>query len=199
MEKAIEKSQRVGEIDTLTDEILAISSQTNLLALNASSEASRAGAAGNGFAVVADEIRQLADNSREAVDKIREVTEDVVKNVVSLSHSSEKLLQFMNEKVMKDYQGMTELARMSQRDAAFYKDISGDLGTASIEMDQQMGDINESIAAVTDLVREIMEYMQGMERSVKDSDDNSQAVRQQMEELFRLSGVLKYTVASFRV
>ncbi len=199
LEQAIEKSQRVGEIDTLTDEILAISSQTNLLALNASIEASRAGAAGNGFAVVADEIRQLADNSREAVDKIREVTEDVVKNVVSLSHSSEKLLQFMNEKVMEDYQGMTELARMYQRDAAFYKDISGDLGTASIEMDQRMGDINESIAAVTDLVGEIMEYMQGMEQSVKDSDDNSQAVRQQMEELFRLSGVLKYTVASFRV
>ena len=66
-------------------------------------------------------------------------------------------------------------------------------------MDQRMGDINESIAAVTDLVGEIMEYMQGMEQSVKDSDDNSQAVRQQMEELFRLSGLLKYTVASFRV
>lgn len=199
LELAIERSQRVGEIDTLTDEILAISSQTNLLALNASIEASRAGEAGRGFAVVADEIRKLADNSKEAVDKIREVTDDVVQNVVFLSQSSEKLLQFMNEKVMEDYKGMAELARMYQKDAAFYNDISGALGTASIEMNQGMEEINESIVAVAALAGEIMEYMQGMEQSAKDSNGNSQAVLEQMEELFRLSELLNQTVASFRV
>lgn len=199
LELAIEKSQRVGEIDTLTDEILAISSQTNLLALNASIEASRAGEAGRGFAVVAEEIRKLADNSKEAVDKIREVTDDVVRNVLFLSQSSEKLLQFMNEKVMKDYKGMAELARMYQMDAAFYNDISGALGTASIEMNQGMEEINESIVAVAALSGEIMEYMQGMEQSAKDSNGNSQAVLGQMEELFRLSELLNQTVASFRV
>lgn len=199
LELAIERSQRVGEIDTLTDEILAISSQTNLLALNASIEASRAGEAGRGFAVVADEIRKLADNSKEAVDKIREVTDDVVQNVVFLSQSSEKLLQFMNEKVMEDYKGMAELARMYQKDAAFYNDISGALGTASIEMNQGMEEINGSIVAVAALAGEIMEYMQGMEQSAKDSNGNSQAVLEQMEELFRLSELLNQTVASFRV
>ncbi|MCI9137762.1 MAG: methyl-accepting chemotaxis protein, partial [Lachnospiraceae bacterium] len=69
LERAIADSRKVEEIDILTDEILAISSQTNLLALNASIEAARAGEAGRGFSVVADEIRQLADNSKEAVDK----------------------------------------------------------------------------------------------------------------------------------
>ncbi|MDE7238148.1 MAG: methyl-accepting chemotaxis protein, partial [Lachnospiraceae bacterium] len=81
LEQAITDSQRVHEINTLTEEILSISSQTNLLALNASIEAARAGDAGKGFAVVADEIRQLADNSKRAVDKIRQVTESVVQNV----------------------------------------------------------------------------------------------------------------------
>ncbi len=199
LEQAIEKSQRVGEIDTLTDEILAISSQTNLLALNASIEASRAGEAGRGFAVVADEIRQLADNSRAAVDKIREVTEDVVHNVQFLSQSSEKLLEFMNEKVMEDYKGMIELARTYQKDAIFYGDISGVLGTASTQMNREMEEINKAIVAVTELVGEIMEYMQGMEQSAKDSNENSRAALGQMEELFRLSGLLNQTVASFRV
>lgn len=199
LEQAIGKSQRVGEIDTLTDEILAISSQTNLLALNASIEAARAGEAGKGFSVVADEIRQLADNSKEAVDKIRKVTEDVVQNVLALSQCSEKLLQFMNEKVMEDYRSMTELARMYQSDAAFYNDVSGVLGTASTEMNQGMEEINESIVAVTSLVGEIMEYMQGMEESARNSNGNSQAVLGQMEELFRLSELLNQTVASFRV
>ncbi len=81
LEKAISDSRKVHEIDALTEEILAISSQTNLLALNASIEAARAGEAGKGFAVVAEEIRQLADHSRQAVDKIRKVTENVVQNV----------------------------------------------------------------------------------------------------------------------
>ncbi|MDE6686089.1 MAG: methyl-accepting chemotaxis protein, partial [Lachnospiraceae bacterium] len=88
LELAIADSQRVRDIDTLTEEILSISSQTNLLALNASIEAARAGEAGKGFAVVADEIRELADHSKEAVDKIRQVTESVVQNVSLLSGSS---------------------------------------------------------------------------------------------------------------
>lgn len=199
LELAIGKSQRVSEIEILADEILAISSQTNLLALNASIEAARAGEAGKGFAVVAEEIRVLADNSKVAVDKIRKVTEDVVENVVFLSQSSEKLMEFMNEKVMEDYKSMAGLARMYQKDAAFYSDVSGVLGTASIEMNQRMEEINVAISDVAALVGEITEYMHKMEQAAHDSNGNSQAVLGQMEELFRLSGLLNQTVASFKV
>lgn len=199
LEKAIIDSQRVREINTLTDEILAISAQTNLLALNASIEAVRAGEAGKGFSVVADEIRQLADNSKQAVDKIRQVTKGVVHNVAFLSESSGKLLEFMNGKVMEDYRGMTELAEVYQKDAIFYNDISEDLGAASEEMSASMAGINESIAAITDLVGEIAEFMGSMKQSAEKSNENSEAVVKQMEELFRLSESLNRTVASFRV
>ena len=199
LERAIADSQKVREIDTLTEEILAISSQTNLLALNASIEAARAGEAGKGFAVVAEEIRQLADNSREAVDKIRQVTESVVQNVSSLSDSSRQLLTFMNEKVMEDYKSMTALAKMYEKDAAFYSDISGDLGASSQEMSASMVGINESISSITALVGEIAEYMQKMGNIAETSNENSAAVVARMEELSRLSEVLKTTVASFRV
>lgn len=199
LEKAITDSRQVQEIDTLTEEILSISSQTNLLALNASIEAARAGEAGKGFAVVAEEIRQLADNSRQAVDKIRKVTESVVRNVAFLSESSGKLLEFMNGKVMDDYKGMTELAEMYQKDAAFYNDISGELGASSQEMSASMEEINESIAAITDLVGEIADSVQSVEHSAEDSDENSKAVMKQMEELFRLSELLNRTVAAFKI
>lgn len=199
LEQAIADSQRVGEIRALTEEILSISSQTNLLALNASIEASRAGEAGRGFAVVADEIRELADNSRKAVDEIRQVTEGVVKNVAFLSESSEKLLTFMSGKVMEDYQGMTELAQMYEKDAAFYSGISVDLGAASQEMNADMTEINASIVSITELVGEIAELMQKMNQSAKSSNENSGTVVKQMEELFRLSELLNRTVDSFRV
>lgn len=199
LERAIKDSRQVGEINALTEEILSISTQTNLLALNASIEAARAGDAGRGFGVVAEEIRSLADNSREAVDKIRKVTDGVVENVEFLSESAGKLLAFMTDKVMKDYEGMTALAQMYENDAAFYNDISGDLGASSEEMSASMTRINASISSVTELVGEIAELMQRMSASAQNSDENSSAVMAQMEELFRLSGLLNKTVASFRI
>lgn len=199
LEKAITDSQKVREIDALTEEILAISSQTNLLALNASIEASRAGESGRGFAVVAEEIRQLADHSKQAVGKIRVVTEGVVENVSFLSQSAEKLLDFMNEKVMGAYAGMTELAQMYEEDAVFYGDISGNLGAASQEMHTGMEGINASIAGIASLMGEIAECMHGMGQSAAHSDENSRSVLAQTEELFRLSELLNQTVASFKV
>lgn len=199
LEKAIADSQRVREIDALTEEILSISEQTNLLALNASIEAARAGEAGRGFAVVADEIRQLADHSKEAVDQIRRVTEDVVQNVSFLSQSAQKLLGFMNEKVMEDYKGMMLLAEMYNQDAVFYSDVSSNLGEASRELRAGMEGINASIGAVTVLVNETAEYMNKMGKSAENADGNSGAVMKQMEELFRLSELLNRTVATFRV
>ena len=167
LEKAISDSRKVHEIDALTEEILAISSQTNLLALNASIEAARAGEAGKGFAVVAEEIRQLADHSRQAVDKIRKVTENVVQNVAFLSENARRLLGFMNGKVMEDYKGMTELAEAYQKDAAFYNDISSDLGASSQEMNASMAGINESIGVIAELAGGIAEFMENMEQSVE--------------------------------
>ncbi len=199
LEQAITDSQRVREIDSLTEEILAISSQTNLLALNASIEAARAGDAGKGFAVVAEEIRQLADNSRQAVDKIRKVTEGVVENVGFLSESSGKLLQFMNGRVMEDYRGMTELAKMYEQDAVFYNDISGELGAASREMSTGIEGINVSIAGIAELSAEIAEHMEDMQKAADVSDVSSRAVKEQIEELFRRSESLNRTVASFKV
>ena len=86
-----------------------------------------------------------------------------------------------------------------RKDAAFYSDVSGVLGAASMDMNRGMEEINDSIVAVTELVGEIMGYMQSMEQSAQDSNGNSKAVLGQMEELFRLSGLLNQTVASFKV
>ncbi len=74
-------SAEIKEIIALIDSVAA---QTRLLALNATIEAARAGEAGKGFAVVASEVKDLADQTGRAtervtaqVEQIRQACEDV--------------------------------------------------------------------------------------------------------------------------
>ena len=69
-----EASSEVGHVVAL---ITSIAEQTNLLALNATIEAARAGASGSGFAVVANEVKELARQTSEATDVIRERVEGI--------------------------------------------------------------------------------------------------------------------------
>ncbi len=78
-----EHSKKIGQI---VDVIGSIASQTDLLALNASIEAARAGEHGKGFAVVANEVKNLAEQSGEAVKEIIELIkgiEDQVETIVN--------------------------------------------------------------------------------------------------------------------
>ena len=62
-----------------------------------------------------------------------------------------------------------------------------------------MAGINESIAAVTVLVGEMVQYIREIGETAGISSQNSQAVMEQTQELFRLSERLNRTVASFKV
>ena len=59
-----------GEIKEVIAMIDSVAAQTRLLALNATIEAARAGEAGLGFAVVASEVKDLADETARATDRI---------------------------------------------------------------------------------------------------------------------------------
>ena len=119
---AIEKSQEVEKIDTLTDDILNIAEQTNLLSLNASIEAARAGEHGRGFAVVAGEIAKLSQNSAQAASGIQQLSGVVIEAVNQLIQSSEAILALMTERVEKDYDANVQTGKQYETDTA---DICG--------------------------------------------------------------------------
>jgi len=68
------QAQRLTEaaqaMSGIIEMINSITGQINLLALNATIESARAGEAGRGFAVVASEVKSLANQARQATDKI---------------------------------------------------------------------------------------------------------------------------------
>jgi methyl-accepting chemotaxis protein len=66
-----------AEIKQIIELIDAVAAQTRLLALNATIEAARAGDAGKGFAVVASEVKDLADQTGRATDRITVQVEEI--------------------------------------------------------------------------------------------------------------------------
>jgi methyl-accepting chemotaxis protein len=67
-------SAEIKEIIALIDSVAA---QTRLLALNATIEAARAGEAGKGFAVVASEVKDLADQTGQATERVTAQVEQI--------------------------------------------------------------------------------------------------------------------------
>lgn len=83
--------KRSQDIQQLVDLIKMIAHRTSLLSLNASIEAARAGDAGKGFAVVAHEIRKLAEQVKDANDRISDRIAGILENIQASSQAADSL------------------------------------------------------------------------------------------------------------
>ena len=106
-----EKSKEIGSI---VETISAIADQTNLLALNAAIEAARAGEQGRGFAVVAEEVRKLAEQSREATEKIQATLNEMNKAVEGISKSIETTGSISEEQAASTEEITANLSRVTK-------------------------------------------------------------------------------------
>ncbi|WP_322907439.1 methyl-accepting chemotaxis protein [Paenibacillus sp. SGZ-1009] len=147
--QALEDSKSVEQIRLLVSSIIDIAAQTNLLSLNASIEAARAGDAGRGFAVVASEISKLAYDSKQAADRINEITGIVTSSVNNLSSHSNHLLQLFDTNIWKDYRMMLASAEHYATSAQEIDSIAGDLSTTSEQLLASVGDVVKTIHEIS--------------------------------------------------
>ena len=154
LQAALEESRSAQKINEMTQDILNITSQTNLLSLNASIEAARAGEAGRGFAVVADEIRGLADSSAEAAGNIQNISAQVTEAVEKLARNAEKMLQFIGDEVMKDYDSFVDIVQQYKEDAESVDAILKNLAVNTADISQTMDDMSIGINDITTVVED---------------------------------------------
>ena len=152
LNKAIEDSKSVDQVNNLTNDILNISSQTNLLALNASIEAARAGEAGKGFAVVADEIRQLADSSRETANKIQSINSVVVAAVNNLSDNANNLVSYLQQTVLPEFQTFVDGGVKYKENASYIENAMDEFVEKTDVLKKNMDEIAHSINTITTVV-----------------------------------------------
>ncbi len=159
---SIKNSEKIHEITDLTEDILGIAGTTNLLALNASIEAARAGEAGKGFAVVAEEIRQLADRSRETANNIQSISMEVVESVEELSQNAMQLLDFVNTKVMADYETL-ELTGKEYSEASENVDkMMRNFKQAINELMESIRNVNQANTMITETVEASAEEVENV-------------------------------------
>ncbi|MCL2253091.1 MAG: methyl-accepting chemotaxis protein [Lachnospiraceae bacterium] len=182
LEKALDDSKAVDEINALADAILGITSQTTLLALNASIEAARAGEAGRGFAVVANEISALADNSKNTVTQIQAITKIVMSAVNALAASSTNLLNFVSDDVMKDYNDMLKAADSYNSDAVYMSDMTGDLSATSEELLASVQVLMRAISEVAAAAQEGARTTTSVAEQVSDISSNTNTISNNIKE-----------------
>jgi methyl-accepting chemotaxis protein len=106
VEEADQQAQRLTaaaeSMSSIVQLIGAITGQINLLALNATIESARAGEAGRGFAVVASEVKNLANQAKQATDKIEHeignlngISVDVVEALNSIKKAIQNVSEFV--------------------------------------------------------------------------------------------------------
>jgi methyl-accepting chemotaxis protein len=149
LRESIEHTRAIEEIKELSQTILQITSQTNLLALNAAIEAARAGEAGRGFAVVADEIRKLAENSKEAVSRINDITNNVSGAVQNLVKDSEALLEFVDNQVLNDYKMLVDTSMQYDKDSDMVKEVMTEVNTIAEQLYNTIQQMRQAIEGIT--------------------------------------------------
>ncbi len=167
----IEKSREVEQINILTNTILDITSQTNMLALNASIEAARAGEQGKGFAVVAVEIGHLAARSRETANQIQEISNSVIEAVRDLAADSNRMLEFVESRVINDYSVMVETGEKYDSDAKTVNQIMAEFRDTAKQLEISMNGIVNAIDSVATIISE--------------SSNNAQTVAENSENLYK--------------
>ena len=199
LEHALENAKVIDQIYELSSVIMNVVSQTNLLSLNASIEAARAGEAGRGFAVVAGEIGALAEQSRQTVIKIQEVTEEVTLAVENLSSNSRKLLDFVVQDVTSDYEAFLQIGEQYDQDGVSVDGLMREFSSIAQELFDNMEGIKNSMS---DISRAAEEGAQGTTEIAQRASviaGESQEVLEQVLRTKQSAETLREEIGKFRV
>lgn len=198
LQVALEESRSVEKINDLTGDILSITSQTNLLSLNASIEAARAGEAGRGFAVVADEIRVLADNSADTAGNIQNISNQVTGAVERLAKNAEEMLRFIDEKVMKDYDGFVDIVEQYEHDADSVDAILDEFAQNTNQINHTMMSMSDGLNGIATAVDESAKGVTNVAESAVSLVDAITQIHQATETNQQISTKLSGEVGRFR-
>ncbi|MDR0948901.1 MAG: methyl-accepting chemotaxis protein [Lachnospiraceae bacterium] len=198
MRNASKDAEQIQLVEEIAGKIEKIAGQTQILSLNAGIEAARAGDAGKGFSVVAQNVGILSSNITEAVKEIKTTSKEVVTAVNTLRQSSDRLSEYLNQNVMRDYDDMVEVGQQYHESANHIHERIAIIDDASHQISNVMTEADESIHRMQKTVADSTEYITSLNQ-VSDAvaasmDDLSSVARRNQED----ANALKATIGSYQ-
>jgi len=180
-----------NEISKVTETINEIADQTNLLALNATIEAARAGEAGKGFAVVANEIKELAKQTTEATQEIK----DRIQGVQMSSDQTITVINKITATIQQTSDLVAAMATAIQEQAAASSEISDNVSQASIGIQE----VNENIAQASTVNSQVTQDIIKIKSESDEVAAHSSDVRELAAEMLKNASLLDDLVAHFTI
>jgi len=198
----VEKVDRLKEstrsIRKILDVLNNMTKQTNILSLNATIEAARAGTAGKGFMVVADEIRKLAEQSRDSIQVVGQITETIQREIDETVDVLSAAYPIFQEQIV------------SVKEAnSIFVSVQGQMGGLIQRLDGVTGSIQQLDQSQLKLSQAMMSVSSVAEQSSATSEEVASLCNEQMnigtglvhlsDKLDDVSSRLKESLSSFRV
>lgn len=197
--KSIEDGKVVQDIKLMAETIHGIAEQTNLLALNAAIEAARAGEMGKGFAVVAGEVKKLAEQSSEAVARVKNTIDKVQQAFKNLSVSSKELLKFMDDDINSQLKSFAKIGDQYYNDADFVSNMSEELAAMTEEITYTIGQVNLAVKSMAEISQKSLENSNEIQGNVNESSNAMKQVATTSQVQEELAQKLNNLVQKFKL
>jgi methyl-accepting chemotaxis protein len=158
-------SMAASEIGKVIEVIQDIAEQTNLLALNATIEAARAGEAGKGFAVVANEVKQLARQTAEATEDIRQRIEAIQGS----SHEAVRAISAIGDVVRTVNEASRTIASAVEEQSTAAQQIAQNVANASASAQTLATGIAETAVAAREATQNMVQVDRNAQRTASDA------------------------------
>lgn len=170
-------TEAVGNISEVVSLISDIAEQTNLLALNATIEAARAGDAGKGFAVVASEVKNLANQTAKATEKIG----SQIANVQSATEDSVLAIRGVSKTITEISESTSVIAAAVEEQGAVTQEIVRNVNEAASDAQSVSEHISAVIGVTSETQNAAKQVLSSSENLAKSSDDLRSEVESYLE------------------